>query len=513
MTALHILLPFLFAVGTAVWLHRRDAVAMAGHPLDPYIDGLPALMTAFGFWLLLAGTGRPLFSGLCMAGAAGLLFVLNRLKQRHFHEPIVFLDFALVNQVLRYSRFYVPYLFPKPVLAGGVVVGLGLAGIWREETPVACGWQCGSLGLAVGSAAGVWYWLKGLLATTGRPRALALLTRLAPSLNAKADFARLGLFASMLGHGLWHVHVRGSEGQPGIRPSGPDRPASPPLHLREPAPHIVLVQAESFCDIRRHLPEVDAGVLDGFDRLRKSSLSGRFLVTTYGAYTMRTEFSVLTGLGAQELGTDAFHPYFTAARQPVVSLAWTLRSAGYRSLCLHPFSCQFFRRNQVIPHLGFEAFETLPRFAGLARSGPYVSDAVLGQRILDRLAASDQPTLAFAITIEAHGPWTPDRFRDDPAGGPAGRDPLSVYLWHLGHMDALFSHLAEGLSQLGRPAILCGYGDHVPGLPGVGRPELSQPTATDWFLWDSRQPVTAAPRDLRPEDLSTVLTQTITSAG
>lgn len=501
-TALHILLPFLFAVSTAVWLHRRDAVAMTGRFLDPVIDGLPALVTALGFWLLLAGTGRPILSGLCMAGGAGLLFVLNRLKEKNFHEPIVFLDFALINQVVRYPRFYVPYLFPKPVLAGGAVVGLGLAGIWLEETPVDWGWQCGALGLAAGSATGAWYWVKGLLAPIGRTRALSLLTRLAPSLEAKADFTRLGLFASMLGHGLWHAHVRGSAGQPGIRPPGPERPASRTLRVKEPAPHIVLVQAESFCDIRRHLPEVDPGVLAGFDRLRAASQSGRFLVPTHGAYTMRTEFSVLTGLGARDLGTDAFHPYFTAARQPVGSLAWTLRAAGYRSLCLHPFSCQFFRRNQVIPHLGFETFETLPRFAGLARSGPYVSDAVLGQRILDRLAASAVPTLAFAITIEAHGPWTPDRFRDDPAGAAVGRDPLSVYLWHLEHMDALFTQLAQGLAALDRPVLLCVYGDHVPGLPGVGRPELECPTATDWFLWDSRRPVTAAPRDLAPEALA-----------
>jgi len=106
----------------------------------------------------------------------------------------------------------------------------------------------------------------------------------------------------------------------------------------------------------------------------------------------------------------------------------------------------------------------------------------LGRRILDRLAGSDGPGFVFAITIEAHGPWTADRFRGFAGQPPTRLDPLSLYLWHLEHMDALFTFLAAGLARLARPAILCGYGDHVPGLPGVGRPGIPEPTATDWFF-------------------------------
>ncbi len=507
MHILRILLALFFAVGCAVWLHRRDAVAMAGRRLDPYIDGLPALVTAGGYGLLLAATGRPALSGICLAAGAGLLFLLNRLKEHFFHEPIVFLDFLLLGQVIRYPRFYVPYLFPAPVVAGGAVAGLGLIGVWRLEPPVTAGTRLAVLALLAGGLTAIRFWLSGLLRASGRTRALALLDRLGPTRDAKADFARLGLFASMLGHSLWHVHARGRNGQPGIPPAGPGLPGPWPIRLRQPAPHLVLVQAESFCDIRRHRPETPTDVLANLDRLRATGQGGHFLVPTHGAYTMRTEFSVLTGLGPAQLGTDAFNPYGTAARQPVASLAWTLRANGYRTTCLHPFAANFFRRDRVIPHLGFESFESLPRFAGCPRSGPYVSDAALGRRLLDRLASSTTPQFAFAITIEAHGPWTDTRLdREIRLEAPGA---LGVYLWHLRHMDALFGDLAAALADCDRPVILCGYGDHVAGLPGVGRPGMPHPTATDWFVWDSRGNGPGHHQDLRPEELTAVLLESL----
>jgi hypothetical protein len=509
MCILRIVLPLLFAAGCAVWLHRRDARAMAGRGLDPVIDGLPAGVTAVGYGLLVAATGRPMLSGLCMAGGAGLLFVLNRLKERSFHEPIVFLDFILVDQVARYPRFYVPYLFPAPVLAVGAAAGLGLVGLWLVEAPVGLSARLWVLGLTVTAGFGAWGGLVWLLGPGGRSRGLALLARLGPTFEAKADFARLGLFASMLGHGIYHAHLRGRAGRPGIVAAA--APAARPA-TAEPAPHLVLVQAESFFDIRRHLPQaVPADVLAGLDRLRAAGRGGRFLVPTHGAYTMRTEFSVLTGLGPAALGTDAFNPYFTAARQPVPSLAQRLGAAGYATACLHPFYPTFFVRHKVLPNLGFATFESLDAFAGAERAGPYVSDAALGRRILDRLAASTGPAFVFAITIEAHGPWTADRLGGCADAGPGKSDPLSIYLWHLRHMDALFARLAEGLARLPRPSILCGYGDHVAGLPGVGGPGVADPTATDWFLWDSRGNG-ATDRTLRPEELAGELLAALATA-
>jgi len=491
---------FLLALGVSFALHRSDAAHYRYGPLDPLIDGWPLGLTAFDFLLALAVTGRPWLSLILMCGGSSLLWAVNRLKQGYFHEPVVLHDLTLVGQVARYPRFYLPYLFPKPVVLVELAVAVGLAVLWGWETPLGTSWRLGAAGLCLGTTVAAvvgWRWLAG---PRGRRAALGLLARYRPSLEPTDDLRRLGLLASMFLHGLWHAQVRARDGQPGLPDLETGRRVSPwpVLTRRERAPHVVLVQAESFFDIRRHLPRVPDTVLSGYDRLRAAGQGGSFLVPTHGAYTMRTECSVLTGLGLPQLGTDAFNPYVTASRGPVWSLAREFSQAGYEAVCVHPFPATFFNRHRVMPNLGFAAFHDLSAFADAPRT-PYVTDAALADQVLDLLATSNRPLFVFAITIEAHGPWTADR---TPL--TAGTN-LDRYLWYLARTDAMFTDLARGLAGLDRPAVLAGYGDHVAALPGVGPRGLAQPTATDWFVWTTGQGGTGPDRMLAPEALGALV--------
>ncbi len=503
-----ILLCLVGALVVSFVLHRIDAKAHRFRPLDPLIDGLPLGTTASGYLLFVALTGRPVLAMVLLWGGAGLLDVLNRLKLRFFHEPILFLDLTLASQIIRYPRFYVPYLFPPPVFwAGGLAVA-GLAGIWLLGTPVRDGWRIVSALLVLALTAGAWYRLGRLFLPRHRQTALALLDRYRPNFVAMENFRRLGVLGSAFVHGLWHVQARSRDGQPGIPPLSRSR-RSASCRGRPDAAHLVLVQAESFCDIRRHIPEVPADILAATDQLRAQGQGGRLLVPTHGAYTMRTEFSVLTGLAPGQLGTDAFNPYWTAARSHVWSLAWALREVGYHTVCLHPFHPTFFQRHRVMPNLGFDTFVSLDAFAKAPNCGPYVCDATLGRAVLDRVRNSRSPMFVFAITIEAHGPWKQDRFRPMPDAVGLPRGELETYLWHLRHMDGLFGDLAAGLGTLSRPAVLAGYGDHVPCLPGVGGAGVPDATATDWFVWRSRARQAQAPRHLLPEQLHDMLRQAL----
>lgn len=500
-TVLVLFLATALPLAVSLALHRSDAAQYRYAPLDLLIDGWPLGLTAFTFLLALAATGRPWLSLILMCGGSSLLWAVNRLKQGYFHEPVVLHDLTLVGQVARYPRFYLPYLFPKPVVLVELAVAVGLAVLWGWETPLGTSWRLGAAGLCLGTvlaAVGLWRWLAG---PRGRRVALGLLARYRPSLEPTDDLRRLGLLASMFLHGLWHAQVRARDGQPGLPDLETGRRVSPwpVLARRERAPHVVLVQAESFFDIRRHLPRVPDAVLSGYDRLRAAGQGGSFLVPTHGAYTMRTECSVLTGLGLPQLGTDAFNPYVTASRGPVWSLAREFSQAGYEAVCVHPFPASFFNRHQVMPNLGFAAFHDLSAFAGAPRT-PYVTDAALAGHVLDLLATSNRPLFVFAITIEAHGPWTADR---TPL--TAGSTGLDRYLWYLARTDAMFTDLARGLADLGRPAVLAGYGDHVAALPGVGPRGLPQPTATDWFLWTTGQGGTGPDRMIAPEALGALV--------
>ena len=454
-------------------VHRLDAVAHRWSPPDHLVDGLPAAMACLGFLGTFLLFGRPLVAMLLTTGGALLLWNVVRLKRRLFQEPTVFLDLALTTQIIRHPGFYVPYMFPPPVLLGAVVP-LWWLGKMEPVAPFAWRWFAAFGVLSLALVAGI---AARLFLPSRREAALRVLGIYKPSLLANKDFIRFGFFASVFLHALWHAQARGREGNPGIPTFEQGKSVAPKLSPSvPPLPHLVLVQAESLFDVRPYLPRHPASLFSQWDKLRSQGSGGPFLVQTHGAYTMRTEFSVLTSLPLSSLGTDAFNPYWTASRRPTWSLVWRLRELGYRTVCFHPFHLHFFRRDRVMPNLGFQELYGLDAFAGARRHGPYVSDIALAQHVLDWLGRSREPIFVFIITMEAHGPWKSGRL-----GGT--KSPLDVYLDHLCHTDAMFGLLADGLTHLERPGVLCGYGDHAPCLSELAG--ATDNTPTQWLLWST----------------------------
>jgi phosphoglycerol transferase MdoB-like AlkP superfamily enzyme len=242
-------------------------------------------------------------------------------------------------------------------------------------------------------------------------------------------------------------------------------------------PHVVLVQAESFCDIREHLSGAPRDALRDFlpnwNRLRQA---GRGLATpenAYGAYSMRTEFTMLAGLQPEVLGPWALNPYLLASRRPLWSLAWFFRDLGYESLCIHPYHKRFFSRDKVMPNLGFQRFLSIEELGEMERFGPYVSDAALGKRILEELEGARRPMFCFAVTMEAHGLWLEGRLTEKEIAETLLDIDVSLfspemrrYLCHLRHMDTLFGVLSDARNEkcCERSVEVWAYGDHEPGI-------------------------------------------------
>jgi phosphoglycerol transferase MdoB-like AlkP superfamily enzyme len=81
-------------------------------------------------------------------------------------------------------------------------------------------------------------------------------------------------------------------------------------------------------------------------------------------------------------------------------------SRGYRTVCVHPYAASFYSRDKVYPQLGFDEFIDLRAFAGAPKSGPYVSDLAVAERVCSLLSArlTSRPLFVFVITMENHGP-------------------------------------------------------------------------------------------------------------
>jgi len=460
MSMLHVAAGAVLPLAGWAWLRGGAGAGWRGaSPAGLLVDLAPAAL----LWMLvLAATARPILAGAVVFCLCAALAVADGAKRRVLGEPVVFSDAGLLSGVVRHPQLYLPFVgvpfVVVAVAAGGVALGL----MGTSEPSGGIG-TAARLVLALGALCLAWK----LVVRPVRPGCLTG--------DPAVDSARIGPCATLACHRALAAAERAGR-----------RARIPPLTLPpagHDAPHLVLVQAESFFDVRRlgHAASAQP-VMPCWDLLRATALAhGRFAAPAFGANTMRAEFAVLSGLGEDALGFDRFNPYFRFARAPVPSLASALSNAGYATTCLHPFDRRFFGRDRVLPALGFERFEDEGAFADAPRIGRYVADAAIASRVVEELrtAHGGRPRFLFAITMQAHGPWP-------------GPDPFAAWLGHLRDADAMFGRIADATPTLDRPLALAVYGDHLPALPL--RP--ADGLATDYLVWRSDRPGAGALRDL-----------------
>jgi hypothetical protein len=316
--------------------------------------------------------------------------------------------------------------------------------------------------------------------------AAAWMRRLGPSGEPFADAARLGPFAVL---GVYGIIAR-AERRCRRRPF--PAPALAGGEAAAPRP-VILVQCESFFDARRLGPLVPGDFLAAFAACCDgAAMHGRLAVPGWGANTMRTEFAVLSGISEEALGYDRFNPYFGFARAPIASQIWRLRQAGYRTICLHPFDRRFYRRDLVMPALGFDRFLGRESLGG-SRAPPYAADPPFARQILAVLEAEGPRTFIFAITMGNHGTWLGAGQPIDPDlagrgiadGMPQGNDLLR-YLDGLRRSDEMLAVLMQGLRKRGGEPLLGFYGDHLPSLPLAFDALGFDEPCSDYVVWPAQ---------------------------
>lgn len=477
----------------------------------PWQRSLAALALHFGIWgvfsaSLLAVVQRPFFTAAIWLVGFLFLVLVSNAKYRALREPFIFQDFEYLVDALKHPRLYLPFLAPGhallALLAFVSALWVGLA----SEEPLLATMSTGEVQwiLALQTLIGV-----GLIWLGARHR-------LPVSFDPDTDLQHLGMLAS-----LWRY------GEEEVR----DRPTVSRFRLPEAATvavprlagHLVVVQSESFFDARRLSPAIRPQVLREYDALQaEARLSGQLTVAAWGANTVRSEFAFLTGLANESLGVHRFNPYRRLAKQGIVTLVTVLRRYGYRTVCVHPYAQSFYARAQVFPRLGFDEFIDIRQFADSERSGPYIGDLGVAEKVCTLLRNSgEQPLFVFVITMENHGPlhWEKvaagevERFYSTPP--PPGCDELTIYLRHLANADRMAGQLRQTLADLPGANALCWYGDHVPIMPAVYHALSTPDGRSDYLLWRSDVTTGKGQRqDLAVHHLAVMLLQMIgLSAG
>jgi hypothetical protein len=451
------------------WLATRVAAMTRGANLAMAFDGLiPMLM----FGVLAAVTARPMFAGVVVFALMGGLAFADATKRAVLKEPVLFCDMSELIELFRHPGLYLPYAGPARIVAGAAAAVALPALLFWLETP-AFPWTLRGAGLAALIGAALVILPASLLL---RPFAF-LLSAFRPTGEPVEDSARFGSVASLFIYGVIARAERPQRRQrlvPALAPPGLDQFKGRP---------VVLVQSESFFDVRRLGRGLFPRALLAFDKAKRSGQAGRLATPAFGANTVRTEFEAITGIDSAALGFDRFNPYHAFVRRPVASLAWAMKARGYRTVCLHPYDRRFYGRDRVMPHLGFDLFVGQEVFEKPANGG-YVTDADLTRRIEAMLKKERENLFIFAITMENHGPWK-GGLGDlpDPAPGLPDvpeKDELKTFAARLAGANAMIAALKKALRKGG---VLAFYGDHLPSFPAAFEALSFQEESTDYLIW------------------------------
>ncbi|MBL4906546.1 MAG: LTA synthase family protein [Sneathiella sp.] len=508
LTSIFLMLAVIWGLDFLV-LPKKDADRGKNHAITFLWLTPPGML----FFSLLMLTYRPIFSSVITIATYATIVILNNAKVKTLKEPLVYSDFSLFREVIRHPHLYVKYIgLHNVVLIGLCAVATGIGGFGFEEPFINRARiedYFPTLLFFLLSFGTIYLIIYGPL----KKQFKKILLGLGPDANVSKNVAELGLVVCL----IFYFFLSGTDKIKADPPQSRSKVkdslkkiktkdygsaeqhteiGAPSLFhaasegSKKKLPNIIAIQAESFFDVRYLTKDIDPEILSGYDSIiKEATFHGRLTVPAWGAYTMRTEFAFLSGLPEAALGHHRYNPYLQLGRQPFWTLAHTLKSLGYETVCVHPFPATFFNRKKVFPNLGFDHFIDMSAFDKKEQFGPYIGDIALGQKISELVDKAERPLFVFAITMENHGAWSKDRLKREDKESmnaenwPLGCYSLSHYIAHMRNTDQMITNLKEHLQSKNEPGMICLYGDHMPNLKNaLTKTEYDDPR-TDYFIW------------------------------
>jgi len=246
-----------------------------------------------------------------------------------------------------------------------------------------------------------------------------------------------------------------------------DKLAAPDVVAAVPAeqPDIIVVMSESFWDPTR-LPGVTL-TPDPTPAIRATQ-SGHVFSPEFGGMTANVEFEALTGFSNAFLPYGSI-PYQQYVRKPVPTLASFLKSEGYETRALHPFTGWFWNRSQVYEWFGFETFESEETLPVMEKRGLLVSDKALTEEIITEAEEAKDPLFLFAVSLQSHGPYEPNRYPSNSikvagVSDKWARGSIATFAEGMKDADQGFQRLIEWAEKREKPTVIAFFGDHLPPL-------------------------------------------------
>ena len=483
---------------------------------------LQSLIVTLLFLAVTLIVQRPIFAALAVSIFLIILTGVSNAKFIALKEPMVFSDITMFSQAFRHPRLYFPFLGLLPVIAMPlVIIGLIYA-VLTLEPALQITWHrmlmtLTAMLVCIVAAKSIAKGLKISQDPASDNRDFGLLNSLlAYAVQARSEqhqsYIKSALDKSPFAIAISEVKTNGTTAEIDSKIPVLSKVEATPHHfigisLEQALQNITVVQSESFFDARRLDSSINSDVLKYYDDcLSESALYGKLKVPAWGANTMRTEFSFLTGLKYEEMGLYRYYPYQYLHKMPIVSLAKLLQSQGYHCVCIHPHPASFFGRDRIFPPMGFDEFIDIKSFDTTHTFGPYISDQAVTDKILEvNNKYNHKPLFIFAITMENHGPLHLEKTTREEQQSYFSKPPidkindLTVYLRHLKNADNMVDKLTTEYRKDVKPHTICFYGDHIPSMPKIYKELAYEDRDSDYFIWNNRPEEKSHPTEVPNE--------------
>jgi phosphoglycerol transferase MdoB-like AlkP superfamily enzyme len=194
-------------------------------------------------------------------------------------------------------------------------------------------------------------------------------------------------------------------------------------------------------------------------RLKQKGFSASMMLSpVYGGGTAEAEFEMLTGLSSAVLPGIDYQNYASSYRKDAATLVSRYKDAGYRTIGMHNFHGNFWKRRDVYPSFGFSSTRFVEEMSWKTRTWP--DDGLLYDAALKAYAEGPAKgkTMLSLVTVMTHGNYT-DRDYDGGLGDYNQRLDAAVK-----HLEKFVKQLEAQAKKRKRPLVIALIGDHKPSL-------------------------------------------------
>ena len=241
--------------------------------------------------------------------------------------------------------------------------------------------------------------------------------------------------------------------------------------------NVIYVMSESFIDpkLGKHLYDYgNKEPITYTQEIKKSQSSGWAASSEYGGGTANVEFEALTGLSNFFLNSIPYTS-IVPANKDAPSIVKNLNENGYKTIAMHPYNRNMYRREVVYPNLGFQEYKSADGFKNNSKidNSKYISDESAFNEVLAELKNSQKPEFIHLVTMQNHMPYEENAYSEHNfsvnaknGANPENAKTVQAYLEGISRSDKAMKNFLSEIEKLNEKTIVVFWGDHWPGIYG-----------------------------------------------